>query len=881
MRKLFLSFLLFFVSTLCFAGSEYSVAGLFPLANSGRLVYNFNQGWRFHLGDAQGAEDVDFNDGKWDVVCTPHSPLLTPVEGSGGRNYQGVCWYRKHFVLPTETNGKNAILHFEAVMGKQKIFVNGKLVKEHLGGYLPINIDLTACGVKPGDEALVAVMSDNSDDKNYPPGKKQSQLDFCYHGGIYRDVWLIAKSDVAITDAVERNQVAGGGIFIHYNNISERSAEMFIDVEIGSSLGGALPSTHHQQYVVQAKLKDADGKVVKTLKQSLKFSVNAEACQTARLSTKLNAPHLWSPEDPYLYSVEINVLQNGKSIDGGVVKTGVRSFEFKGQDGFWLNGKPYRQLVGGNRHQDFAYVGNAVPNSQQWRDVKRLKESGMNIIRVAHYPQDPSFMDACDEFGIFIIVATPGWQYWNKDPKFGELVHQNTREIIRRDRNHPCVLMWEPILNETRYPENFSLDALQITRDEYPYPYRPVAAADMHSAGVKDNYDVLYGWTTDLGKEGVPTDKCIFTREFGEMVDDWYAHNNLNRAARAWGEKPQLTTAISLNDTYNEMIDNRGQFIGGAQWHPFDHQRGYHPDTYYGGIYDAFRQKKYAQAMFAAMDDTQAPNVFIAHEMGPFSDDDVIVFSNCDSVRLTMFEGDKVETIAQRESKGHSVAFTQTYEGKKGLFVFHDFWHFWKARDYSYYQKNWQRVSLLAEGIKDGKVVCQQKKMPSRRSTKLRLYVDDMGKPLEADGSDFVVVVAEVTDDNGNVRRLAMDDIQFEVQGEGHIIGEYDNIGANPRRVEWGSAPILLQSTNTPGKITVIAHSWKPGATYALTPDTITIESVKPAVQPLYKEQPAVRKSASSAVSSAQSSAPAISEEERQRMLEEVNRQQMEFGIGY
>lgn len=875
MKKLFYTLILFFVSTLCFASSEYSVAGLFPLSGSGRIVYNFNQGWRFHLGDVQGAEAAGFNDGKWDVVCTPHSPLLTPVEGSGCRNYQGVCWYRKHFVLPSETLGKNAILHFEAVMGKQKIYVNGKLVKEHLGGYLPINIDLTACGVKPGDEAVVAVMADNSDDKNYPPGKKQSQLDFAYHGGMYRDVWLIAKSDVAITDAVERNQVAGGGVFIHYNNISEKSAEVGINVEVGKSASSKAGSV-----TVVAKIKDAGGKIVKTLKQSLKFNGSAAESQTALLSTKLQNPHLWSPEDPYLYSVEINVLQNGKSVDGGTVKTGVRSFEFKGQQGFWLNGKPYRQLVGGNRHQDFAYVGNAMPNSQQWRDVKRLKESGMNIIRVAHYPQDPSFMDACDEFGIFVIVATPGWQYWNKDPKFAELVHQNTREIIRRDRNHPCVLMWEPILNETRYPEDFSLEALQLTKDEYPYQYRPLAAADMNSAGVKDNYDVLYGWTTDIGKEGIPTDKCIFTREFGEMVDDWYAHNCLNRAARAWGEKPQLTAAVSLNDTYNDIIGTRGQFIGGCLWHPFDHQRGYHPDTYYGGIYDAFRQKKYAQPMFEAMDTTLAPNVFIAHELTPFSDEDVVVFSNCDSVRLTVFEGDKVATIAQGESEGHSIAFTQSHAGKKGLFVFHNFWDFWKSRTYSYNKKNWQRVSLLAEGIKDGKVVCSQKKMPSRRSTKVRLYVDDMGKQLEADGSDFVVVVAEVTDDNGNVRRLAMDDIQFEVQGEGRIIGQYDNIGANPRRVEWGSAPILLQATNTPGKITVIAHSWKPEATYALTPDTITIESVKPAVLPLYKEQPTVKTRASSAITSAQSSAPAMSEEERQRMLEEVNRQQMEFGIG-
>ena len=151
--------------------------------------------------------------------------------------------------------------------------------------------------------------------------------------------------------------------------------------------------------------------------------------------------------------------------------------------------------------------------------------------------------------------------------------------------------MWEPILNETRYPEDFALEALQITKDEYPYPGRPVAAADMNSAGVKDNYEVLYGWPEDvsgISQTGMdaqkainanadPTqlpDKCIFTREFGEYVDDWYAHNNLNRAARFWGEKPMLTAALSLADTYGQMYLGQRQFIGGAQWHPFDHQRG-------------------------------------------------------------------------------------------------------------------------------------------------------------------------------------------------------------------------------------------------------------------------------------------------------------------
>jgi beta-galactosidase len=116
------------------------------------------------------------------VVCAPHSVTLEPSEVSGCRNYQGVCWYRKHFTMPNDMQGKQAIVHFEAIMGKQIVYVNGKKVKEHLGGYLPIEIDLTKCGVKAGDKAVIAVMADNSDDKSYPPGKKQTALDFAYHG---------------------------------------------------------------------------------------------------------------------------------------------------------------------------------------------------------------------------------------------------------------------------------------------------------------------------------------------------------------------------------------------------------------------------------------------------------------------------------------------------------------------------------------------------------------------------------------------------------------------------------------------------------------------------------------------------------------------------
>ena len=852
MRRTILTTLFLALITLASTSTtpDTSIAGFFPLENSGRQIWSFNPEWRFHLGDVPNAEKADFNDSEWEVVSTPHSVKLMPAEASGCRNYQGIAWYRKSFVLPKNTGNQNVELHFEAIMGKQRIYIDGRLVKEHEGGYLPITVNLTQLGIRPGEKHIIAVMTDNSNDKTFPPGKPQYTLDFAYHGGIYRDVWLIAKNKVAITDAIEENKVAGGGIFVHYGTISQQLAEVFVNTEVRNT----------DQKTRTITVENSIGAVRKTSKVTLA----AGACKTVVQKLIIKHPSLWSPETPYLYRLATRILEGKTALDGGITKIGIRSFEFRGAEGFFLNGEKYHQFIGANRHQDFAYVGNAVPNSQQWRDAKRLRDAGFTIIRTAHYPQDPSFMDACDELGLFVIVATPGWQYWNKDPQWGEKVHQNTRDIIRRDRNHPCVLMWEPILNETRYPEDFALKALQITHEEYPYPYRPVAAADLHSAGVRDHYDVVYGWPGDDFKADKPT-QCIFTREFGEYVDDWYAHNNLNRASRSWGERPQLVQAQSLAKTTDELHHTTGQFIGGCQWHPFDHQRGYHPDPYWGGIYDAFRQKKTAFWMFASQENHE-PMVHIAHEMTQFSDADVIVYSNCDSVRLSIYDGEKSWTLPVKHDEGRMPSQPV---------IFKNVWDFWEARNYSYTQKNWQKVNMVAEGICAGKVVCSEKKMPSRRSTKLRLYIDEMGKKLVADGSDFVVVVCEVTDDSGHVRRLAKENIVFTVEGEGEIIGDA-SINANPRAVEWGSAPVLIRSTRKPGKIKVHAEVQFPG-THAPTPADIEFESIPASIEQLFIPQ---QKKTVSAVTRQQGSQQDFTEEEKSKMLQEVEQQQADFGIG-
>ena len=205
--------------------------------------------------------------------------------------------------------------------------------------------------------------------------------------------------------------------------------------------------------------------------------------------------------------------------------------------------------------------------------------------------------------------------------------------------------------------------------------------------------------------------------------------------------------------------------------------------------------------------------------------------------------------------------------------TFEKVFDFWEAREHSYIEKNWQKVSILAEGIINGKVVCTEKKMPSRRSTKIRLSLDSQKQALVADGSDFIVVIAEITDDNGNVRRLAKDNIVFTVEGEGELIGD-ERIGANPRAVEFGSAPVLVRSTRKPGKIKIKAHVQFEG-TQAPTAAELEFESIPSTLPFCYLEQQRI---AGNKTENSTSNRIQLSETEKQKVLIEVERQQTEFG---
>lgn len=782
-------------------------------------------------------QDAGFDDSEWPVVNLPHGLELVPQEASGSVNYQGVAWYRKHFDVDPRLKGKKVFIHFEAIMGKSEIWVNGKSLKKHFGGFLPIHVDVSDY-LNYGGKNVIAVKADNSNDPAYPPGKPQEYLDFTYFGGIYRDVWMVTTEKVYITNANAVDKVAGGGVFVHFEDFAKSRVKMVVDCDIRNESGKDLKLN------VELKLVDKQGKTVGESSGMAMVPANSDKKNTQKII--VDNPHLWHVNDPYLHKLYISIKNSqGRIVDSFYQRIGIRKVEFHGRKGLFLNNEPIDgKLIGGNRHQDFAYIGNALPNATHWRDAKKLRDAAMRVIRCAHYPQDPAFMDACDELGLLMIVATPGWQFWNNDPRFGQQVIKDIRNMVRRDRNHPCVMIWESALNESHYPKGFAKAIADAPKEEYPYQ-GCYTACDAAASG-QEYFDIIYEHPIELNaclfgyQKDTPENRKrifrkfhdprpVFNREWGDCPDDWNAQNSPSRISKAWGEAAQLVQAMhySKPDYIYNGLDSiyytPEQFFGGCLWHSFDHQRGYHPDPFYGGIMDAFRQPKYSYYMFKSQMPTDLkianieskPFIFVAHEMSPASGPDVTVFSNCDEVRLSI-NGKVVNTLKTSPQGTYMphvpVVFKDVFDIK----------HFLK--------------SMVFEGLIEGEVVTTYVKKPSMRRSRISLRADSCGIGVSADGSDIISVVATFTDQHGVPKRLTDAFIKFEVEGEGTLIDD-ERIAANPQKATWGEAVALVRTTEKPGKIRITASSLCKSA-HQPKPVTLEIES-QPASQALiYSETP-------------------------------------------
>lgn len=703
---------------------EFSKAGYWEAEGSPRRVETLTTGWEFSLDGFKTSKRV----------ALPHSIDEGEIgfEASGCVNRQQSAWYRRKF--DWKRHGARQFLHFEAIMGKSRVTLNGKIVAEHFGGYLPIHAEVT--GVLKDGENLLEVWCDNSDDPTYPPGKAQDVLDFAYFGGIYRDAYLIETGEAYVTDS------GLGGVWITSNLGADGKWTVTADVTLGGDAKGAVAELYY------------DGKRVTSPFQP-------------------ESPALWSPEEPNLHWLRVDVKKNGKLTDRVNVRFGIRDFKMT-MEGLVLNGKPYsKKLIGANRHQDYAFIGNALPNSLHWRDVKKFKDCGMTIFRSAHYPQDPAFMDACDEMGMFVIDATPGWQFWNrKNPRFEKCVYDDIEKMVRRDRSRPSLFMWEPILNETHFPGDFTTNAVATVKRN-SLPPNDVCACDLQSEG-SGICDVQYAHRAVPGH-------VAFRREWGDYVDDWNAQNSPSRVLREWGETAMVRQARHYMKFIAELNAQPASHLGGCLWHGTDHARGYHPDNFYGGIMTYARQKKYSWYAFKAAL-TERPFVFAAHELSPYSPPEFVVFSNCTYTATLLGKPFAPGVTAFDYCERQNILWKRK----------------WVTRDET------DKILNFTTTLPDG---TNRVLLPARRLARIDLALDTEGLAPIADGGDLVAVVATLADDVGTPKRYDTETIRFSVDGAADIVGE------NPQTTRWGEAVVLIRprAVATPRPIKIRAETVRHG----------------------------------------------------------------------
>jgi beta-galactosidase len=395
------------------------------VAQDGRLRVSINDSWRFFGDEADGAQAAGFDDSAWQRVHLPHTWNAADAFVKESSYRRGIGWYRRSLSLPAELADRRIFLYFEGANQVKTLFVNGREVGEHIGGYTAFAFDVTDF-VTLGTQNTIAIRVDNRHDDDIPP----LNADFTFYGGIYRNVWLIS------TDAVHIDVLdyASPGIYLDTPGLAEGNASVRIRGTIVNQSGAA------QEVDVFHRIMDSDRREVAVV-QSVARVEPGERYRFEQRSEPLPNPRLWSPDDPYLYTVRTEIRRGHRVLDAIENPLGLRWVEVDAERGFMLNGDRLK-LLGTNRHQDFPGLGNALPDGMHRRDVEIVKETGFNFLRTAHYPQANAVLDAADRLGLIVWEETPIVNIITMSDAFAENSEQMLIEMIRQHYNHPSVAFW-------------------------------------------------------------------------------------------------------------------------------------------------------------------------------------------------------------------------------------------------------------------------------------------------------------------------------------------------------------------------------------------------------------------------------------------------------
>ncbi len=706
-----------------------------------RITEDFSQGWRFHLGDVDGGARAALDDAEWDPVVLPHSWNATDTFTTSRGYYRGKGWYRKRFTLSKQACERKVSIEFGAGFALADVWVNEKHVGQFMGGFTGFRVDATD-HVVPG-ENLIAVALDNAHHPDILPGKEIP--DYNLYGGLYREAMLVTKN---------RLHIPQYGVAITTPTVSPAVATLWVGVVVRNE-GPKL-----QQLTCTVTVCDRAGELVMELREAHQLDPGAERLIVFDFPGIRN-PEFWSPDSPYLYSINASIEQGTTIVDEETVPLGFRTFEFTPKTGFILNGRPLK-LRGVNRHQDYPGLGNALPRRLQVRDAETIKQMGANFVRTSHYPQHPAFLDACDRLGILVYEEIASWQYIGGE-RFMRNAEVMLRHMIVRDKNHPSIILWG-LLNEGRNRDFFArLNAVARRFD----PTRPTVYAEncpeegnqLGTVFIPEVLGINYKLSDIDEVRAMLPDVKLLSSE----------HTNADSAVR--GDLDTEMAQIDKLETDTDIIEQRPYLAGGALWSMHDYGTDYEPvwPVQHSGVLDAYRIPKEGFYYLKCRWGHQPMLHICGHWTWPGQEGHmrtVTVVNNCDTVELFL--------------NGQSCG---TRKGEN------------PAR----WEVPYQPGSLSAIGAKNNTKV---QEMLSTAGEPATLKTAVRPDTIKADGSDTAELTVRAVDNAGTTVPCT-GEVCFTVEGPGTLRG----VGGKPATIlAAGIGRILLQAGAAAGPIHVTAR---------------------------------------------------------------------------
>lgn len=735
--------------------------------------FGFNDDWKFkRLTEEEKNADLSqpaIDASGWTDVDLPHTAHIEPLVVNN--QWQGIAWYRKRFFVPENYGQKKVFVEFEAAMNVAEFWVNGKRITKHLGGYLPVVLDVSGY-LLPGAENVIAVRLDNTDNPVTGP-KPLKILDYNMYGGLYRNAWLIVKNKVHISHPNFVDKVAGGGVFITTPKVDKKQSLVHVKTHV----------QNESELDQRVQLLQTVWFGEKRIANNRSKYVNIESGRDFDFETELTVTNamLWSPKTPDLYQMETVLLVNGDTVDTEKTRFGIRSFLFENNQ-LYINGEKVF-LRGVNRHQEYPFVGYALSDNAQYRDAKKIKDGGFDYIRLSHYPQSPAFLDACDELGLVVIDAISGWQYYADNEDFRNYCYNSAEQLVRRDRNHPCVMAWEVSLNETQMPVFFMEELHKRAHAEDPRP-------DAYTCGWKpDVYDIyLQARQHRIMHPPHAHTKPYSVSEYGDweyyssnaglnqhQLDKQTRYETSSRQARAYGEERLLQQATNVQEAHNDNLSTPA--YSDSYWVMFDYNRGYHDDLEYSGVMDIFRIPKFAYYFYQSQRNPEEQLVCkIASYWTQKSPLNLRVLSNCDEIELVL-NGKSLG----RKSPDKNISNNLQHP------------------PFTFSIEKFEEGELKAIGFINGEKVAEDIVKTPENAARLKIWIDESGKTPSTNDVMFVYIAA--VDGNGTIVPDYSGEINVVVEGEASLMN-YGKVKA-----EAGIATALIKIGSSAENVVIHAKS--------------------------------------------------------------------------